>query len=156
MYLVEFIKLLIQHIRIIRVINKVCNHEDLLDTLGRTIGSEFRKDSIGRIYSVVNPVIKDGQFDPGQALEYTEAGLSNEVYIRSWFFERLAILDNFIQLNNLFDLLTYRIRKLDDYANHLIILYPITTDPLKRSALRGAIELTILTILLISILLWMF
>lgn len=154
MYLLPLIKILFQHFKIIRIVKKCCKEEKLLDTLSRLIGSEFRIDWIGRIYSVINPVIKDGKFDAGQALEYTDTGLSNEEYIKHWFFDRLGVIENFIKVNNLFDLLTFRIESLDNMGNHLVILYPITSDQIRKKWIGAGIELIVIILLVIKIVTW--
>ena len=41
---------------------------------------------------------------------------------------KLNLIRDFIMANNLFDLLTYEIKKLDDYDNYLFVIKPITFD----------------------------
>ena len=41
---------------------------------------------------------------------------------------KLNVAQNFIMANNLFDLLTYEIKKLDNYDNYLFVIKPISFD----------------------------
>ena len=53
---------------------------------------------------------------------------TNNVYIERWIMGKFNLVKDFIMANNLFDLLTYEIKKLDDYDNYLFIIKPITYD----------------------------
>ena len=51
---------------------------------------------------------------------------------------KLNLIANFISANNLFELLTYKIEKLDEYGNYLFIIEPITlNDCIKYTKLFG-------------------
>ena len=64
--------------------------------------------------------------------------------------DRLNIASRFIQANNLFDLLTYKIEKIDEYDNYLFIIQPITWDDCKKySKLFGSVYGLLLMILII-------
>jgi hypothetical protein len=45
---------------------------------------------------------------------------------------KLNLIKDFVIANNLFDILTYRIEKIDDYDNYLFIIEPITFDDAKK------------------------
>jgi hypothetical protein len=61
--------------------------------------------------------------------------------------QRLNIAANFIQTNNLFDLLTYDIKRLDEYDNYLLIIEPITlNDCLKYTKYFGILLALLLVI----------
>ena len=45
---------------------------------------------------------------------------------------KLNLVKDFIMANNLFDLLTYEIKRIDDYDNYLFIIKPITFDDCKK------------------------
>jgi hypothetical protein len=63
-----------------------------------------------------------------QIFEYGENGLTNEPYIEKWIMTRLNLVKDFVMANNLFDMLTYEIKQIDDYDNYLFIIKPITFD----------------------------
>ena len=103
--------------------------ENLIHNLSELFESEFKRDWMGRLYTVVNPNIKDGKYDQtNQVFEYGDDGLNNEVYVERIIMQKLNIAEKFITNNNLFELLTYEIRKLDEYDNYLFIIKPITLD----------------------------
>ena len=130
MIIYNFFKSLILNIRYTRIIKKVYKDENLLDGLSRIFKSNFKLDWIGRAYAVLNPNLdENGQYSPNtQIFEYGENGLNNERMIEQWVMERMTVVAEFIRANNLFELLTYSIKKLDDYDNYLFILQPITLE----------------------------
>ena len=129
MIIYRFIKYLFQNIKYTKILNKVYKDENLLNNLSELFRVEFRKDWIGRIYAVFNPHIQEGIFDPNnQIYEYDENGITNKPYVESYIFNQLNIAKQFIKANNLFDLLTYKIKKLDDNDNYLFIMQPFTLD----------------------------
>lgn len=125
----RFLKYLILNIKYYRILSKVYKEENLLHNLSALLKVEFRKDWIGRIYAVFNPNIQDGMYDPNrQIYEYDENGLTNRPYVEAYIMSQLNIAKQFIQANNLFDLLTYKIEKIDDNDNYLFIMQPIILD----------------------------
>ena len=86
---------------------------------------------------MINPNLLGEDFDINTIIyEYGEEGLNNKAFVERWIMTRLNIAQSFIQANNLFDLLTYDIKKLDDYDNYLFVIQPITlNDCLKYSKL---------------------
>lgn len=125
----KFIKYLYTHIKYYKILNEVYKEENLLGNLSALFKVEFKKDWVGRIYAVFNPHIQDGIFNQNnQILEYTNEGLVNNSYIESYIMSQLNIAKQFIKANNLFDLLTYKLIKLDDNDNYLFIIQPITWE----------------------------
>jgi hypothetical protein len=110
-------------------------------------------DWVGRIYAVFNPNIINDELDVNsQIFEYGENGLTNSPYIEKWIMTKLNIVKDFIMANNLFDLLTYEIKKIDDYDNYLFIIKPITFDDCVKWTKIFGITYSILTIIAISLL----
>ena len=86
--------------------------------------------------------------------EYNENGLDNKEFVQRWIMTKLNIAQTFIQTNNLFDLLTYDIKKLDEYDNYLFIIEPITlNDCLKYSKYFGILLTILILIILITLIL---
>lgn len=133
MVLYKFITNFLLNIKYTKIIKKVYKDDDILNKLSQLFGTEFRMDWVGRIYTVINPNIVDNKFDVNtQIFEYGENGLSNEVYVERYIMFKLNLIKDFVIANNLFDILTYRIEKIDDYDNYLFIIEPITFDDAKR------------------------
>lgn len=128
MIIYNFFKNLILNIRYTRIIKRVFKEEGLLEGLSQIFKTDFKVDWIGRVYAVLNPNLdENGQYSPNtQIFEYGEDGLSNEKMIEQWVMERMVVVSEFISTNNLFELLTYSLKKLDNYDNYLFILEPIT------------------------------
>jgi hypothetical protein len=129
MIIFNFIKHLILHIKYNKLLKNIYNEENLINRFSQLFSTEFRIDWVGRLYTVINPNLIDNQLDTNtQIFEYTENGLSNNSYIEHWIMTKLNVAKQFIMANNLFDLLTYEIKRLDNYDNYLFVIKPITFD----------------------------
>ena len=136
------------HIKYSKILNNVYENENLLDNLSALFKVRFRKDWVGRVYAVFNPHIQEGIFNPNnQIYEYTDQGLINDAYVEAYILNQLNIAKQFIRANNLFDLLTYRLEKIDENDNYLFIMEPITWDDCKKHSKRFAILLATLGII---------
>ena len=133
MIIYNFFKNLILNIRYTKIIKKVYQDDNMLHKFSELFNTEFRIDWVGRIYCVINPNIIDSKLDINtQIFEYGDNGLTNNVYIEKYIMGKLNLVKDYVIANNLFDLLTYRIEKLDDYDNYLFIIEPITFDDCKK------------------------
>ena len=158
MIIYNFFRYLYLHVKYKRILNKVYKDENLLKNLSELFGHEFKQDWMGRVYTVVNPYIINGKFNnESHIFEKDDNGLNNKEYIEQYMLQKLAVVSRFITVNNLFDLLTYDIKKLDEYENYLFIMKPITYDDCIKwsklfSILIGVLTFVgILTILFINI-----
>lgn len=151
MIIFRFFKYLFINIKYSKLLKKIYIEENILNNLSMLFNSNFRIDWIGRIYTVINPNLTNGEYDSNvQIFEYDENGLNNDAYIEKWIMTRLNIASNFIKTNNLFDLLTYNIKRLDEYDNFLLIIQPITLqDCLKYTKYFTILISVIITILII-------
>ena len=129
----KFIKNLILNIKYSKIIRKVYKEDDMINKLSQLFDTEFRMDWVGRLYCVINPNIIENKFDVNtQVFEYGENGLNNNVYIEKYIMTKLNAIKDYVIANNLFDLLTYRIEKLDEYDNYLFVIEPITFQDCKK------------------------
>lgn len=133
MVIYSFIKNLILNIKYTKLLKKIYDDEQLLYKFSNLFGVEFRIDWVGRIYTIINPNILNDKLDlNSQIFEYDENGLTNKPYVEKYIMTRFNLIKDFIMANNLFDLLTYEIIKLDNYDNYLFIIKPITFDECKK------------------------
>lgn len=129
MVIYSFIKNLLLNIKYTKLLRQTYKDEQLLYKFSQLFGVEFRIDWVGRVYAIFNPNIINNELDVNsQIFEYDENGLTNKPYIEKWIMTRLNVIKDFIMANNLFDLLTYEIKKIDEYDNYLFIIKPITFD----------------------------
>lgn len=148
MVIYKFLKDFYLHIKYSTILSSVYKKENLLENLSDLFKHRFKKDWVGRIYTIINPMIKDGKFDEtSQVFEYKETGVDNSAYIEQYVMEKLIIAKEFLYTNNLFDMLSYDIKKLDNYGNYLFIMKPITYDDFIKSSKRFFIVYGVLTIL---------
>lgn len=110
------------HFKYNRILKRVYKDENILDNMGDLFNSKIHMDWVGRIYTVINPNLDKDK----QIYEILDGGMDNKEFIQHWVMERFIAMDHFIKANNLFDLLVYDIKQLDDYGNFLLVLEPIT------------------------------
>ncbi len=88
---------------------------------------------------VVNPIIQDIE-DGGNTLIYDK---DENLVIEAWVMKNLELIRNFVVNNSLFDLMTYKIEKIDDDDNYLIVFKNIYFDDMKRLIIWGSISFLI-------------
>ena len=150
----RFIKNLLLNIKYTKLLNKIYKDEQLLKKFSQLFGTEFRIDWVGRIYTIINPNIIKDEFDVNtQLFEYGENGFTNEPYIEKWIMTKFNLVKDFIMANNLFDLLTYELKKIDEYDNYLFVIKPITFDDCKKWTKIFGITYSIILLILLTIIL---
>jgi hypothetical protein len=129
----NLIRFLIIYIKFYKILNKIYKDENIIDNLSKTFKTEFKKDWIGRLYCIFNPNLIDGKFDPNhQIYSYNENGLNTDDFVEQYIMTQLNIANYYIRANNLFELLSYELKQLDNYNNYLFIIKPIPFDDLKK------------------------
>ena len=122
------------HWKYSKLLKNIYKSENLIQNLTNLFGVQFKIDWIGRIYAIFNPNIHNGGFDQNsQIFEYNENGFDNRFLVEKRIMEMLSVASQFIRTKNLFDLLTYKIEKLDDYDNYLFIIQSITLDEYRKN-----------------------
>lgn len=148
----NFFKKIYIHLKYISILKKVYKQENLIQGISEMFGTEFKEDWVHRIYAVINPNIINNKYDNTSTIfEYGENGFDDKIFIERWIMERMNAISRFIRVNNLFDLLTYKINKLDNYNNYLFIIQPITLDDFFKS-IKKLIIFIFITIILITLL----
>lgn len=124
---------MVLNIKYTRLLKKIYKDENLLYRFSQLFGTEFRIDWVGRIYTIINPNIINDKLDVNtQIFEYGENGFTNDPYIEKYIMTKFNLVKDFIMANNLFDLLTYEIKRIDEYDNYLFVIKPITFDECKK------------------------
>lgn len=144
MKLYRFIKGYFQNRKYQKILNKVYNDDQIIAKLSFALGSQFRRDWIGRLYTVINPAIKDGKYDYTQVYEYVQEGYDTTEHVQQWIVERLSAIQTVIQTNNLFDVLSFNIKKLDDEGNYLFVVYPVTLPEVLETWKGAAVQFGII------------
>lgn len=151
MKLYRFIKGYFQNRKYQKILNKVYDDDQIIAKLSFALGSQFRRDWIGRLYTVINPAIKDGKYDYTQVYEYVQEGYDTTEHVQQWIVERLSAIQTVIQTNNLFDVLSFNIKKLDDEGNYLFVVYPVTLPEVLENWKGAAIQFGIIAGAAVSI-----
>ena len=129
MILYNFFKYLILFIQYSKALNKAYKDENVIQNLSATFEVPFRKDWVNRLYTIFNPNIKNGQFDRSNPIySYNERGLNTDEFVKQYILTKMSAIDKFVNARNLFELVTYDIRKLDNYDNYLFIIKPLPFD----------------------------
>ena len=116
------------YIKIQKLLNKIYDGEKIEQNLTKTFGVECKRDWVGRLYMVVNPILQNIE-DGGNTLVLDR---NEKVMIEGWVMKNLELIRNFIINNSMFDLLAYSIDKIDDDDNYLIVFKNIYFDDIKR------------------------
>lgn len=144
-----FIPTLFRYAKINRLIKKIDENEQLMYNLSMLYRSEFRRDWVGRWYTVLNPLVQDMSTEDGtdrRVFEFTENGLSDRAYIDKWCMDRMFAASNFIKNKELLDLMTYSLEKLDNNQNYLFVLKPILFNDLVKTFKRFSVVFGLLLI----------
>lgn len=129
---------IINYIKIQRILRKIYKAENIEKNLSDLFGVPCKKDWVGRLYMVINPIIQDIE-SGGNTLVYN----SNEtVIIEGWVMKNLELIRKFVVNNSLFDLLTYSIDKIDDDDNYLVVFKNIYFDTMKQIVIWSLIILS--------------
>ena len=137
-----FIPTLFRYIKMNRIIKKIDENERLMVNLSELYRSEFKRDWVGRWYTVINPLVQDMSFEDGadrRIFEFTENGLSDKTYIEKWCMDRMFVASNFIKNKELLDIMTYSLEKIDQNGNYLFVIKPILFNDLKTTFKRFSI-----------------
>lgn len=134
-------------IRIQRVLNKIYVGENLIKNLSGLFGVECRKDWVGRLYMVVNPILQNIESD-GNTLIYDQ---DDTQMVEAWVMKNLELSRNFVLSNQLFDMLTYTIERLDDDDNYLVVFKNIAFDDFIKTCKRILVILAILGVVGIAL-----
>lgn len=115
------------YLRIQRVLKQIYVGEKIPENLSRIFGVECHVDWIGRLYMVINPILQNIQ-DDGNTMIYDH---NDKQMVEAWVMKNLELSRNFIINNQMFDILTYSIEKLDDDENYLVVFKNILWDDFK-------------------------
>lgn len=129
MIIYRFLKYLFMSRRYNRILKQVDKIENIWSNLGKMLNTTFKTDWIGRKYAVINPSLTNNEYDSNsQIFEYGPEGLSDLPGVENWLMKRLMIAQQFIQTKNLFDIITYKLEKIDNYNNYLIVFQVVPLD----------------------------
>lgn len=140
MFLYRFCKRLYKQLSYQKTLNEVYKNDRIIEKMSYALGSQVRKDRIGRLYTVINPSVKDGKYNEDLIFEESPNGYSKAEYIKKWIMERMLIMEQFTQANGLFDVLSYDIEELES-DNYLLAIFPVTLPPLFKSITPALLEL---------------
>lgn len=117
-----------RYFKIKRLLNRIYDTEKIEENLSRTFGVECRRDWVGRLYMVVNPILQNIE-DGGNTVVYDK---DDKMMVEVWVMKNLELIRNFVINNSMFDLLTYSIERLDDDENYLIVFKNIYFDDIMK------------------------
>lgn len=111
------IEILYNFFRYQKVINKVVCAPEFIQALSSSFGVTFRKDRIGRLYTVINPYVQKIDIN-GSDIIYDQ----DKPVIDKWIMDKFILIDMVIKNHDLFDILTYNIERVDDDMNYLLTI----------------------------------
>lgn len=109
-----------------KILNKVYKDESILENIEKTYGLKLECAWFGRLYAVLNPIIKNEKLNyENMIMELNDGRVSASEYMEKVVFEMLFQIKQFIVEKELFDMVMYKVTKLDNYGNFLFVLEPI-------------------------------
>lgn len=135
-----------------RLINNIIKQENLLENFSSVFSSDiyrvkFKTDWIGRIYAVVNPSIISQE---ERIFEFDANGTNIDSFVHKWMIEHMIAADNFVKNHGIFDILSYKIEKLDENYNYLIVFTNIAWFDFWKSLKRFMVISPIVLALIIA------
>lgn len=126
MFVISFFKNAWQYFKYKKILNDIYKNENIIENLKESVDLDFRKDWMGRLYTVVNPFIKNGKYDPDAMIfDYNDGKISLDTYVEHQFVEKMNLIQSFVISKEMFDLVTYDVKKIDKFGNFLVILEPV-------------------------------
>lgn len=116
------------YFKVKHLLNKIYANEKIEKNLSHTFGVECKKDWVGRLYMVVNPILQNIESE-GNTLIFDN---DDRVVVEAWVMNNLELIRNFVVNNSMFDLLTYSIERIDDDENYLIVFKNIYFDDIMK------------------------
>ena len=112
------------YFRIQRILKAIYHNENIEKNLTQLFGVECKQDWVRRLYMVINPILQNIESD-GNEVIYDH---NNTQMIEAWVMKNLELSRNFVVENQLFDLLTYKIERIDDDDNYLVVFKNVMFD----------------------------
>lgn len=132
-------------------IKGIIKNEDIINKLSQQFGARFETDHIGRIWTVLNPHIQNMKPSDGTSsliYQFNEDGsMTNDSAIEKWVMDQLNVANLFIQEHELWELLTYKLKRLDNDKNYLLVIQNIFTDGMLKEVKRYFVGLGVLAVL---------
>lgn len=116
------------YFRVKKVLKAIYHNENIEKNLSKIFGVQCRQDRVGRLYMVVNPILQNIESD-GNTIIYDH---NDSQMIEAWVMKNLELSRNFVVENQMFDLLTYTITRIDDDDNFLVVFKNIFFDDMLR------------------------
>ncbi len=124
MIIYNFIKYLILHLRCLHIIKKIYREENFKENLSQLFGAQFKEDWVHRLYVVFNPLLLSDV--NSQILEANDTvGYNANSFIEKWVMDRMIATEQFMINKSVFDLITYKIERLQDEV-YLLQIIPVT------------------------------
>lgn len=151
MIIFNFFKYLFLYIKYYRILKPVYDEMHITKKLSETCKCNFKEDWVGRIYAVLNPNVQNiwGEIVENANVyeNFGDPTQNNKDYITAWMMRRLVFVNNIIHADNLFELVGYEIKPIEN-DNYLFIIFPLPFPELKLWAKRFGILMAVLAALI--------
>ncbi len=151
MIIFNFFRYLFLYIKYYRILKPAYTETQIARKLTETCKCNFRIDWIGRLYAVLNPNVQNmwGEFEENANVyeNFGDKNQNNNEYITAWIMRRLAFINSIIHADNLFELVGYEIKPIEN-DNYLFVIFPLPLPELRTWTKRFLILLGVLAILI--------
>lgn len=105
--------------------------------LKQYLNLETKKDWIGRLYGVINPVINENGFldITNTIIEIDGENTNSNVYVQTWVYKQLELIKELFKLNSLYDYIDVEISKVGpiNADNYLVVFDIVSRQTLEMS-----------------------
>ena len=111
----------------------------------------LKKDWIGRLYGVVNPIIdKDGHFDASNMIIEIDGDNTNtNEWVKAWAYKQLRLVAQLFKIEKLYDYIDVEFTHVgpENFDNYLIVFDIVSRKVLADSAKRFFLHFTVLSVI---------
>lgn len=122
--------------------------------LNKYLNLDVRKDWVGRLYGVINPLINEnGFFDiTNTIIEIDGDNTNSNVYVQNWVYKQLELIKELFHLNNLYDYIDVEIEHVGPMnADNYLLVFDIASRQTLEKSFKKWINTTSLYLLIAAI-----
>lgn len=119
----QFIKSIFIYRKDKKLIGDTLYSDEFKLVLKRYLNLNIKKDWLGRLYGVINPLIDiDGKFNVNNmVIELDDNNTNNDQYVKTWIHKQLKLISDLFKIHRLYEYINMDITKLDNIDNYLIV-----------------------------------
>jgi len=140
-------------------ISNVIYSETFIKLLAKYLRCNFKRDWIGRLYGVINPLVDiDGNLDVSSMIIEIDGTKTNDMeYVKSWIYKQLMMVATLFKTENIYDYISMDLWHVGPITHdNYLIVFDITSRKymascFKRAALQSIVYAVVAAIVLMAV-----